>query len=63
MFDSMISDGVCRNTISNCDEYGGKEMCDDPSYRSWAKTHCAEYCLFCANFYLVKGQTLPDNST
>jgi len=58
-----ISDGVCRNTISNCDEYGGKEMCTDTAYKSWAKGHCAEYCGFCTNLYLVKGVVLPDNTT
>lgn len=63
LFSFCFIDGVCRNTISNCAEYGGKGMCQDEAYAAWAKSHCAEYCGFCASMYLVKGVTLPDNST
>jgi hypothetical protein len=54
---------VCRNKLSNCAEYGGKAMCDNPTYTSWARENCREYCGFCTNFVIKPGLTLHNNKT
>ncbi|XP_053405850.1 collagen alpha-1(XII) chain-like [Mercenaria mercenaria] len=62
---AMVATGApkCENTLSNCDEYGGVEMCHKQSYEAWAKAHCAEFCGFCSKYATYKGPTLSNNET
>ena len=54
---------TCTNKISNCDEYGGKEMCRNEAYKPWAKEHCYEYCGYCTNTVLVTSKPIAGNIT
>ena len=54
--------GKCTNLIDNCDEYGGKGMCQNEAYKAWAKHHCQEYCGYCTNSKIVTSKPLPNVS-
>ncbi|XP_045190733.2 uncharacterized protein LOC123547587 isoform X2 [Mercenaria mercenaria] len=36
----------CEDTVDNCAMYG-KQACENPVYRPWAKAHCSLFCGFC----------------